>query len=76
MKSCMRSLLEPIAGHQETRNFLASATRALPLPDNDSGILQQSTSERIAAPRYSATAIDLARLILSRREPEVRAYRS
>src|ERR1700730_16142838 len=47
-----------------------------PRQDNDSGLVQQSTSERIAAPRYSATAIDLARLILSRREPEVRAYRS
>jgi hypothetical protein len=47
-----------------------------PRQDNDSGLVQQSTSERIAAPRYSATAIDLARLILSRREPEVHPYGS
>ncbi len=40
-----------------------------PRQDNDSGLAQQSTSERIAAPRYSATAIDLARLILSRLSP-------
>jgi hypothetical protein len=30
----------------------------------------------VAAPRYSAAAIDLARLILSRREPEVHPYGS
>jgi hypothetical protein len=47
-----------------------------PGQDNDSGLVQQSTSECVAAPRYSANAIDLARLILSRREPEVRAYGS
>src|ERR1700730_6071145 len=47
-----------------------------PRQDHDSSLVQQSTSECVAAPRYSATAIDLARLILSRREPEVRAYGS
>src|SRR5258705_1391289 len=47
-----------------------------PRQDNDSGLVQQSTCERVAAPRSSATAIDLARLILSRRESERRSYRS
>src|SRR5580658_5480135 len=47
-----------------------------PRQDDDSGLVQQSTSECVAAPRYSAAAINFARLILSRREPEVRAYGS
>src|ERR1700731_3536755 len=47
-----------------------------PRQDNDSGLVQQGTRERVSTPRYSATAIDFARLILSRREPEVRAYGS
>jgi hypothetical protein len=47
-----------------------------PRQDHDSSLVQQSTSECVAAPRYPAAAIDFARLILSRREPEVRAYRS
>src|ERR1700731_163178 len=37
-----------------------------PRQDNDSGLVQQGTSERVSTPRYSATAIDFARLILSR----------
>ena len=40
-----------------------------PRQDHDSSLVQQSTSECVAAPRYSAAAIDFARLILSRREP-------
>src|SRR2546430_9617675 len=47
-----------------------------PRQDHDSSLVQQSTSECVAVPRYPATAIDFARLILSRREPEVRAYGS
>ena len=38
--------------------------------------VRQSTRERIAALRYPYTAIDLTRLILSRRETKVRAYGS
>jgi hypothetical protein len=80
-----------------TESFLASATRALPLPDRLAIARAQSfkreallTRDRITTaasynkvrasvsptPRYSATAIDFDRLILPRREPEVRAYGS
>jgi hypothetical protein len=47
-----------------------------PRQDNDGSFVHQGTNERVAAPRYSAAAIDLARLILSRREPEVHPYGS
>ena len=40
-----------------------------PRQDHNDSLIQQSASERVAAPRYLATAIDFARLILSRREP-------
>src|ERR1700730_13951215 len=47
-----------------------------PRQDHNGSLIQQSASERVAAPRYSATAIDFARSILSRREAEVRPYGS
>ena len=47
-----------------------------PRQNHDSGLVKQSTSECVAAPRYSATAIDVARLMSSQREPKVRAYGS
>src|ERR1700730_1907277 len=47
-----------------------------PRQDHHSSFVHKSTSECVTAPRYPAAAIDFARLILSRREPEVRAYGS
>ena len=47
-----------------------------PGQDHDSGLVQQSPSECVTAPRNPAAAIDFARLILSQRKPEMRAYGS
>src|ERR1700730_9381269 len=47
-----------------------------PRQNHDSSLVQESTSECVAAPRYPASAIDFARLILSRRKPKVCAYGS
>src|SRR3982074_472072 len=56
---------------------ILQARRSLdPRQDNDSSLVQQSTSERIAAPRYPAASVDFARLILSWRKPEMRPYGS
>src|SRR5262245_49948527 len=45
-----------------------------PREDHDSGLIQQSTGERVAAPRYPTTTIDFTRLILSWRKPEDGPY--
>jgi hypothetical protein len=47
-----------------------------PRQDHDGSFIHKGASEGVAAPRYPATAIDLARLILSRREAEMRPHGS
>jgi hypothetical protein len=47
-----------------------------PGQDHPGSLVHQRSSQGVAAPGYPAASIDLARLILSWREPKVRAYRS
>ena len=47
-----------------------------PGQDHPGSLIHQRSSQGVAAPGYPAASIDLARLILSWREPKVRPYRS